>query len=97
MTSIEAIVSLLQREGEPVEFNVSLGEFNEISVSSSNVESVGPYNPVSGVLHVTFTGGRTYRYHNVPIHEYVALVRAPSKGQHVNAFLAYSYYYERLS
>lgn len=67
-----------------------------VEVSSSNVESVGPYYD-GDQMDITFRGGRTYRYSNISLEEYRSILSAPSKGQYVNAAVAYSYPYERLS
>lgn len=48
-------------------------------VKSSNIMSVG-YNADACVLAVEFSGGRVYRYADVPATVYTALVKADSVG-----------------
>jgi hypothetical protein len=61
---------------------------NRISVSSSNVSSVGFEN---GVLEVEFHGGRIYRYFGVPENVFNNLLRASSKGTFLNNFIKNRY------
>jgi hypothetical protein len=42
------------------------------------------YDELSRELQVTFVGGRTYTYYDVPRDVYVGFVNAPSKGQYFN-------------
>ena len=70
--------------------------FPAVSVGSTNVEVVGPYY-ANGDLDITYRGGRLYRYSGVGVEVYKSILAAPSKGQYVTAFVAYSYAYERLS
>lgn len=67
-----------------------------VSVSSSNVDVVGPYY-AGDKMDITFRGGRTYRYSDISKAEYDSLLAAPSKGRQVNIQIAYSYPYEELS
>lgn len=50
-----------------------------ISVSSSNVESVG-YDEQEEIVHVRFLNGSTYIYKGVPIYEFEGLLSAGSVG-----------------
>jgi hypothetical protein len=39
------------------------------------------YDEAAAELDITFTGGKTYRYRNVPVEIYVGLLDADSKGR----------------
>ena len=47
---------------------------------STAIEHVS-YNEAARELHVTFVGGGTYTYYDVPKQVYAAFRAAPSKGQ----------------
>ena len=54
------------------------------------------YDRRSRELSVTFVGsGNTYTYIGVPRSEYEALLAAPSKGRHYNAFIRDRYPFRR--
>jgi hypothetical protein len=55
-------------------------------VSSSNLRSVG-YDPEELILEIEFHSGGVYRYFNVPLHKYEALMRASSKGTYFDAYI----------
>jgi hypothetical protein len=55
---------------------------NRISVSSSNVRSVG-YDQATSTLEVEFHDGGVYQYRNVPASEYSGLMGASSKGSYL--------------
>ena len=96
---LQRAAGLLLLRGKPFG-EVGRGEsigFPGLPVSSSNVEVVGPYDPLEKKLQIEFKGGRIYEYEGIEAEEYYNLLKSPSKGQYVNAFIAYSYPYERLS
>lgn len=64
------------------------------SVQSSNIYSIG-YDEQSQTLEVEFTNGTIYQYYNVGLAAYEDLMRSPSKGQHLNAYIKNSYPYSR--
>lgn len=64
-------------------------------VSSSSVVSVG-YDGPSQSLELEFAGGAVYRYRRVPRLVYDELLRAPSKGRFVNAFVRDTFAYSKL-
>ena len=51
------------------------------------------YDESARELHVTFVGGATYTYYDVPKQVYAAFAR--SKGQHVNAYVKNRYDFRR--
>lgn len=53
-------------------------------VQSSNVAAIGYED---GALYVRYKGGAVYRYANVPLHLYEALLRAPSVGQFLRSMV----------
>ena len=65
-----------------------------IPLSSSNVESAG-YDPIRGILEISFKGGRIYNYSDVPPDVYAGLMAASSPGAYVNQFIAYTFNYEQ--
>lgn len=94
---LKRAAGLLILRGKPFQ---SVGNFEGLAVlapavpvASSNVEVVGPYY-VGNKMDITFKGGRLYRYSDISIEEYQALLASPSKGQFVNNNIAYSYSYE---
>lgn len=52
-------------------------------VQSSMMTSVR-YDNDARELQITFAGGKTYRYSNVPLEVYVGLLDAGSKGEYFN-------------
>lgn len=50
-------------------------------VTSSNIDAVG-YHEDTRTLHVRFTSGATYQYHDVAPEEHEALIHAKSVGSH---------------
>ena len=66
-----------------------------ISVSSSNIESVG-YEEETQEVYVKFLNGSTYKYLGVPINVYNALLTAPSVGQYLNKNIKPLYNFERV-
>ena len=61
-------------------------------VSSSHIRGVA-YDQEKSTLHVEFTNGGQYTYHEIPPDEYQALIEAPSVGEYFanNIKGAYSY------
>ncbi|MHA3773448.1 KTSC domain-containing protein [Verrucomicrobiota bacterium sgz303538] len=62
-------------------------------VNSSNLETIG-YHPESQTLEVEFRHGGVYQYFNVPMHRFVGLMTAESKGRFFDQFIkkaGYSY------
>lgn len=51
----------------------------ELPVTSSNVRSAR-YDPLRGVLSVTYKNATTYSYGNVSVYEAEGFANAPSKG-----------------
>lgn len=51
----------------------------------SSMLSSAEYDTEDKQLAVTFVGGKTYNYVDVPIETYVALSEAPSAGKYFNA------------
>jgi len=97
---LKRAAGLLILRGKPF---TTVGDFEGLAVLapavpvvSSNVKVVGPYY-VGNKMDITFRGGRLYRYSDISMAEYEALLVSPSKGQFVNGRIAYSYAYERLS
>jgi len=59
-------------------------------VSSSAITSI-EYNEFTRELYVTFTGGRTYTYYEVPRDVYERFIGASSKGQFFNTYIKDQY------
>ncbi|HCR3555360.1 TPA: KTSC domain-containing protein [Morganella morganii] len=59
---------------------------NRVSVSSSNLRSVG-YDPATNTLEVEFHHGGIYQYSGVPPHIHSGLMNASSKGQYFDAHI----------
>ena len=57
---------------------------NRVSVSSSNLASVG-YDAQAKVLEIEFLNGSVYQYANVPERIYAELLSAPSHGKYFDA------------
>lgn len=55
-------------------------------VESGPIKSIG-YDPDTQTLAVEFHSGGVHHYKNVPLHEHVALMDAPSKGKHFHSFI----------
>jgi hypothetical protein len=62
------------------------GVMERVPVESSNVRSIGYYEP-SRTMHVEFRDGRVYEYSGVPPEAHQALVNAPSVGRHFHAHI----------
>jgi hypothetical protein len=63
-------------------------------VESSSIRSIG-FDARRGLLEVEFHNGRLYHYFDVPAAAYRALMRAPSKGGHLNVEIIPHYHCER--
>lgn len=59
---------------------------NRVSVSSSNLASVG-YDPGSMTLEIEFLNGGVYQYFNVPAHVHRGLMAAGSHGSFFDAHI----------
>ena len=59
-------------------------------VTSSNIQSIG-YDDEVKSLYVTFKGGKTYEYENVPASVYDELSEAESVGKYFNQFIKNNY------
>jgi hypothetical protein len=66
-----------------------------ISVSSSNVESIG-YDESTELLYVKFLNGSIYEYKNVPKMIYEQLLAAPSIGSYMHRNVKGLYPYEKV-
>ena len=66
-----------------------------ISVSSSNIESVG-YEEQDETVHVRFLNGSLYIYKGVPLHEFENLRDSPSLGSYLHRNYKNVYPYERI-
>jgi hypothetical protein len=53
------------------------------------------YDEAARELHVTFVGGGTYTYYQVPKQVYAAFRAAASKGRFLNAFIKDRYDFRR--
>ncbi|MBS4007316.1 MAG: KTSC domain-containing protein [Clostridium sp.] len=54
-----------------------------IFVDSSNIEAIG-YDDGTSDLHIQFTSGSYYIFHNVPRDIFESILYAPSKGSFFN-------------
>lgn len=66
---------------------------NRISVSSSNLASIG-YDGATRTLEIEFLNGSVYQYFAVPQHLYEGLMAASSHGSYFDAYIkkgGYSY------
>jgi hypothetical protein len=59
---------------------------NRVSVSSSNLASVG-YDPEQNLLEIAFQNGSKYQYYGVPHHIYEGLMQASSHGRFFDRFI----------
>jgi hypothetical protein len=66
-----------------------------ISVSSSNIESIG-YEEQDETVHVRFLNGSLYIYKGVPLHEFENLRDSPSLGSYLHRNYKNVYPYERI-
>lgn len=66
---------------------------NMVSVSSSNLSSVGYEN---GTLYIAFRAGGLYAYYNVPENVFNALMSASSHGKFFSQFIKNRYRYKRI-
>lgn len=67
----------------------------KISVSSSNLESVG-YISETALLEIDFKDGSSYQYFDVPQFEYDNLMAADSKGSYANQNIYTKYRSQRI-
>ncbi|WP_082838035.1 KTSC domain-containing protein [Haladaptatus sp. R4] len=68
---------------------------NRISVSSSNLKSVG-YDPESSTLEIEFNNNRVYQYFNVPESVYQGLINAASHGKYHHRHIKDNYRYSQI-
>lgn len=57
-----------------------------IPVISSNIAEIG-YEPESGTLEVLFRSNSVYQYYDVPSSVYKGLMKAPSHGRYLAAYV----------
>ncbi len=69
---------------------------NRISVTSSNLRSVG-YVPNTETLEVEFHDGGIYQYDNVPASIHDALMSATSHGKYFAANIRNNFRYRRIN
>ena len=60
------------------------------NVASSNILSIG-YDQLTMTLEVEFLNGRIYQYYNVPENMYHEIMRTPSKGRFLHAYIRNAY------
>src|SRR5687768_2279843 len=65
------------------------------SVNSTNLRSIG-YHRGLRVLEIEFHSGSIYRYREVPLNAYAALIRADSKGRHFSRQIRGRYEFKRM-
>ena len=63
-------------------------------VASTNILSLG-YDPASETLEVEFSSGSIYQYYNVSAALHEQLMKAPSKGQFLNAYIKNAHPFSR--
>jgi KTSC domain len=68
---------------------------NRVSVSSSNIDSVG-YDEDSMTLEVAFHNGGVYQYFDVPEQEYLNLINAGSVGGYLASSIKGKYRYSKV-
>ncbi|HIX25739.1 MAG TPA: KTSC domain-containing protein [Candidatus Lachnoclostridium avicola] len=66
---------------------------NMISVSSSNLHSIGWEN---GILHIRFQSGSLYEYIGVPASIYNGLLEARSHGRFFSDYIKNQYAYKKI-
>lgn len=69
---------------------------NRISVSSSNISSIG-YDPTTQVLEIEFHDGSVYQYDGVPQPVYEGLMSASSHGQYFHQHIKDVYPYRKVN
>ena len=68
---------------------------NSQPVASSNVAAIG-YDSPTQTLEVEFVNGSVYQYYNVPEQMHERIMREPSKGRFLNAYIRDSYPHSRV-
>ena len=68
---------------------------NREPVQSSNISTVG-YDETSQTLEIEFNNGGIYQYFDVPVAQYVELMRSESVGTYFSANIRAMYRYARL-
>ena len=68
-----------------------------IRLNSSIIESVGYDNTEEEILEIRFrNNGKIFRYYNVPVKEFGALLVAESHGKYFSSKIKYGYRYEEV-
>jgi hypothetical protein len=94
-TATEASNQSLREEIELNGLSVMLCSMNRVSVSSSNLRSVG-YNEEEQILEIEFNGGRVYQYFNVPPKIHNGLMAASSHGKYFHRNIKDTYSYDQI-
>ncbi|MBE8596842.1 MULTISPECIES: KTSC domain-containing protein [unclassified Xenorhabdus] len=68
---------------------------NRVSVSSSNLHSVG-YDQVTRTLEIAFHSGGIYQYDGVPANVHQGLISASSKGKYFHQYIKNVYPYRKV-
>ena len=74
---------------------MSYKSVNMVSVSSSNLDSVG-YDEDNFILYVRFLNGSEYVYKSVPKKVYEELLKSTSKGSFLHKYIKNKYPYEKI-
>jgi len=67
-----------------------------VAVNSTNLRSIG-YHRGLRLLEIEFQSGSIYRYRNVPLNTYGALMGADSKGRHFSQQIRGRYEFKRIN
>lgn len=66
---------------------------NRYPVNTTNILSIG-YDEVNEVLEMEFKLKIIYHYLNVPITEYIALMKSPNPEEYYLNYIKFNYHYE---
>ena len=64
-------------------------------IDSSAIAAVG-YDPERQILRLTYRGGETYDYLDVPPEEFSGFMNAPSRGIYANKIIKPNYEYRKV-
>lgn len=62
-------------------------------ISSANIVAIG-YDEVTETLEIQFKLNIKYHYFNVPLSEYIELMKAPNPEEYYLNFIKYNYHFE---
>jgi len=90
---LDYVIEALQGVKKEIEIFKNIGEI--VLLNSSNLEAVR-YNQDTEILSIRFKGGNVYEYSEVPLLEYMELLKAESHGKYFHSHIKDKFEFKKL-